>query len=306
MSATLSVIIPTFKRLNSLQRVLGLLLNQETIAPEIIVVDQNPPGFFDGATEQLLKRVKHLRLEHPNASTARNTGFRESSSPYILFIDDDLVPETDFCRKALDIFRQYPNIKCFSPLVYSEIGTADAISAARRKKIAYHPTTNEIFSISDTISAAVFFERSYYEASGGFDEQLFDFAKTAEDQEFFLRMQKKKLVLWYIPGISIFHDEGVPGGCDLRTTGYWETRKKCMRAWAYRYRSHNAVTGKLSIPDLLRLSRSAFLNRAVLSSGLTAVGKQMKLMFEAISDSKRCFEGGPKHFSPLRSYNAKA
>jgi len=283
MPNLLSVIIPTYKRKESLLLLLKALLVQKEVLPEIIVVDQNPPGFLDGYIPAAAN-IRHLRLEKPNASDARNKGFIATSGEIILFIDDDLLPEVDFCSKGLKIFHDYPSIGCFSPLVYNAEGKELAVRQAKDKLIRVLDGDPDIFSITDTISAALFFRRSYYRQTGGFDPMLFDFARTAEDQEFFLRMRRRGQVLYYVPSVVVFHDETVPGGCDLRTTQYWITRDKCMRSWAYRYRIHHTVPGRLSVKDILKLSRSGFLNREGLSSGVK-IFRQIDLLAKAIRTS---------------------
>jgi GT2 family glycosyltransferase len=286
MNSSLSIIIPTYKRKDSLIRLLNALLEQTDVVPEIIVVDQNAAEFLAGALPAATN-IKRLLLEKPNASDARNQGFRQSTGEFILFIDDDLLPAADFCRKGMAIFATYPAIGCFSPLVYNDQGRELALQQAASKLIGRLDANPEIFSITDTISAALFCRRPYFNQTGGFDPMLFDFAKTAEDQEFFLRMRKKTLELYFVPSVEVFHDETVPGGCDLRTTQYWITREKCMRSWAYRYRIHHALPGRLSLGDILRLSRSGFLNREGLGSGPVMIFRQIRLMVKAIRSSRQ-------------------
>jgi GT2 family glycosyltransferase len=221
----------------------------------------------------------------PNASDARNKGFLASSGQFILFIDDDLVPDDGFCAKAMAVFRDYPLVDCFSPLVYSAEGKELALKHAKIKWIASLVQNPEIFSITDTISAALFFKREYFERTGGFDPMLFEFAKTAEDQELFLRMRKKNLPLYFVPFVEIYHDESIPGGCELRTEDYWISREKFMKAWAYRHRIHHQPPGSLSIKDSIRLARSGFLNKEVLSSGFREVRRQMKLLIGSVRAS---------------------
>lgn len=297
MVKSLSVIIPTYKRKDSLIRLLNALLEQQDIVPEIIVVDQNPPEFLAGRLPAAAN-IKRLLLEKPNASDARNQGFRKSTGEIILFIDDDLLPAADFCRKGITIFETYPAIGCFSPLVYNEEGKEPALQQAASKLTGRLDANPEIFSITDTISAALFCRRSYFNLTGGFDPMLFDFAKTAEDQEFFLRMRKKELALYFVPSVEVFHDETVPGGCDLRTTQYWVTREKCMRSWAYRYRIHHPVPGRLSPGDIFRLSRSGFLNREGLTSGPSAIFRQMRLMLKAIRSSRQYLKSKLELYRP--------
>jgi GT2 family glycosyltransferase len=302
MNNSLSIIIPTYKRKESLNNLLQALLMQENVVPEIIVVDQNPPGFLKGSIP-VAPNIKHLILEHPNVSDARNRAFMHSTGQIILFIDDDLLPGNEFCSQGMKIFNDYASINCFSPLVYTQEGRELALAQVKSKLVGRFKNNPEIFSITDTISAAIFFRRAYYEKTGGFDPLLFDFAKTAEDQEFFLRMQKRNLELFFVPFVEVFHDEGVPGGCDLRTAEYWTTREKCMRSWSYRHRIHNRIPGKLSIKDVFQLSRSGFFNREVLASGIKNIRKQIVMLRKAIKSSHTFLEDNQGYYIDVTKMN---
>jgi Predicted glycosyltransferases len=285
----LSVIIPTYKRDESLERLLERLQSQENIILEVIVVDQNKPGFFNEALNKRLEQVIHIRQESPNTSLARNTGFKISKASHILFLDDDLMPEPEFCRKALDVFKKYPSIQSFIPLVYSYEGKEIALSDAKRKMIKSVTPDKSIFTITDAMSAAVFFERSYFKMSGGFDTYLFEFAQSAEDIEFFLRMRMRNMRLWFIPFVEIFHDEKVAGGCELRTAGYWVSRRKNIRGMAYRLRSHNHSAGNLSFKNFVQILRSFVINKAVLKSGLKNIKTELKLLFRSVKESQKFY-----------------
>jgi GT2 family glycosyltransferase len=185
----------------------------------------------------------------------------------------------------MSVFRDYQSIPCFSPLVYNKEGQQLAVNQITGKTIEFLKEDPRIFSITDTISAALFFRREYFVKTGGFDPLLFEFAKTAEDQEFFLRMLIKGLTLYFVPFVEIFHDEEVAGGCELRTADYWLSREKCMKSWAYRHRIHHSPLGFLSARDLFQLSRSGFLNKEVLFSGVKEIRHQIQLLLRSIKAS---------------------
>lgn len=291
MLPDLSVVIPTYKRGDSLKNLLQCLKNQKSLKIEIIVVDQNGDDFFNQEMKQLLTTVIHIKLDKPNASRARNVGFLKAHSSVILFMDDDLLPEPEFCLKGLEVFKKFPEIECFVPLVYNDLGLSQAFQDIELKKKIHHPQSEDIISIGDTITAAVFFLSSSFKKTGGFDEFLFDFAGTAEDQEFFLRIFKQGYSLWCASNIHVFHDENVTGGCELRTSNYWKTREKCIKSWVFRYRIHNLDNSKLSLNSLFFLSRSAFLNREVLRSGIQSIVKQIKMLLKARAESKIYLKG---------------
>ena len=157
------------------------------------------------------------------------------------------------------------------------------------KLIRFYQQDTSVFSITDSISAAVFFERSYFKLSGGFDVHLFEFAKSSEDMELFLRMIQRNMTLWFVPFVEIFHDEKVPGGCELRTADYWISRRKNVRAMAYRLRSHNKAAGNFSFRNLIQISRSFVINKQVLKSGIRNIFKEFIILANSIKESQKFY-----------------
>lgn len=103
MTKLVSIIIPTYKRSDSLLETIDSVLKQTYSGCEIIVVDDNGLGNeFQKATQcklqNLIDENKIIYIPHKvnkNGSAARNTGFRASRGEYVNFLDDDdiLMPE---------------------------------------------------------------------------------------------------------------------------------------------------------------------------------------------------------------------
>ena len=97
MNKLVSVIIPTYKRPETLKRSIDSVLSQTYANVEVVVADDNGKGTeFGLKTEEVMKsytddvRVKYVQHEQNiNGSAARNSGFRISSGEYIMFLDDD-------------------------------------------------------------------------------------------------------------------------------------------------------------------------------------------------------------------------
>lgn len=97
MDKYVSVIIPTYKRADYLDRAINSVLSQDYPYIEIIVVDDNGVGSDEQVkTEQVVQKYKKLRnfkylahIKNINGSAARNTGIRNSMGDYICFLDDD-------------------------------------------------------------------------------------------------------------------------------------------------------------------------------------------------------------------------
>lgn len=93
----ISVIIPTYKTNNSLERAIYSVINQTYDNIEIIVVDDNNPNTsYRTKAEEIIQKFKKYKnikyIKHSinkNGSSARNTGIKHSSGEYISFLDDD-------------------------------------------------------------------------------------------------------------------------------------------------------------------------------------------------------------------------
>lgn len=92
-----SIIIPTFKRSDKIQRAIDSALRQDYDDFEVIVVDDNDPNSEERVkTEKIINKylnipnfiyIKHNR--NKNGAAARNTGIEKSNGDYITFLDDD-------------------------------------------------------------------------------------------------------------------------------------------------------------------------------------------------------------------------
>ena len=92
-----SVVIPTYKRPDMIERAVNSVLNQSYTNIEIFVVDDNSPSFPERhQTEIVMKQfegnhqVTYLKHDkNMNGSAARNTGWQHAKGKYITFLDDD-------------------------------------------------------------------------------------------------------------------------------------------------------------------------------------------------------------------------
>src|SRR4051794_37688274 len=89
-----SVIIPCYNQAHYLGEAIESVINQTYPHFEIIVVDD---GSTDNTSEVAggFKEVRCIRQQNQGLSAARNTGLRESSGAFLVFLDSDdrLLPE---------------------------------------------------------------------------------------------------------------------------------------------------------------------------------------------------------------------
>lgn len=210
MTKLVSIIIPTYKRSDSLLETIDSVLKQTYSAIEIIVVDDNGLGNeFQKATQcklqNLIDENKIIYIPHKvnkNGSSARNTGFRASRGEYVNFLDDDdiLMPEK-IERQVKFLETQSSGIGatyCNSQLKFrtrfsGRIKIINTNYAAEGNLIREYLENEMHFNTSSLL-----FRRSVIEELHGFDESY----RRHQDYELLLRYFKK----WKIkctPGPSL-------------------------------------------------------------------------------------------------------
>ncbi|CAG8609049.1 8395_t:CDS:2 [Cetraspora pellucida] len=108
---TLDIIIPSYRvQMQYLEPIFRLKRSKTASTMIIIIVDDpNSPNIKD------LKKFEYdafvrIRVQGKNlgASEARNRGLSESSADYVLFLDDDVIPDPDILIEAEKVIRKYP------------------------------------------------------------------------------------------------------------------------------------------------------------------------------------------------------
>ena len=91
-----SIVIPTYRREQVLLDSIRYLIDLETPAAEILIVDQSER--HETATEAALRawdregKIRWVQLPQPSITHAMNTGLRMATNEIVLFLDDDIIP----------------------------------------------------------------------------------------------------------------------------------------------------------------------------------------------------------------------
>lgn len=182
-STAVSVVTATFDRGRVLSGAVRSVLRQSFGGFEYIIVDD---GSTDDTAEILARFHDHrLRLvQQPNSGQghARNRGVRETTAPYIAFLDSDDEWLPDRLERQVAVLEGDPAVD----LVYGldiPMGS-DASEQVRLGGALPSGQVTEALLMGNFIgSNAVLMRRSLFERVGGFDEGL----RSAEDYDLWLR-----------------------------------------------------------------------------------------------------------------------
>jgi GT2 family glycosyltransferase len=104
---TVSIVVPTKNRPNEVARMLASIRAQPTAPLEVIVVDQSTPAY----DLEPFPEVVHLHdTAIGGASAARNRGALVAAGDVILFIDDDILLESDCVAEIARAFAERPSL----------------------------------------------------------------------------------------------------------------------------------------------------------------------------------------------------
>lgn len=197
-SPLVSVVIPTYKRPDTLTRAIDSVLAQTYPNVEVLVVDDNNPN-TEGRlfTEEIMSayenndRVKYIKHSHnKNGSAARNTGARSSKGEYVAFLDDDDEYTPLRIESMLKRFSELPSDygACYSRYLFRMPDGKQISSKEKREGSLFKEALMKDLIIGFGSNNLV--KRVAYDAIGGFDETF----KRNQDHEFLIRLlQQYKL-----------------------------------------------------------------------------------------------------------------
>ena len=110
----LTVVLPTFNRLDKLKISLPTILKTKRQDVQFLILDNNSTdGTSDFIKKQMLndsriQLITHSKNLHINLNTFE--GFKRVRSPYAMWLADDDIIEGDYIEKCIEIFEKYPSI----------------------------------------------------------------------------------------------------------------------------------------------------------------------------------------------------
>ena len=182
----ISVVIPTYNRIELLKRSIDSVINQTIKPSEIIIVDD---GSNDGTEAMVKNKYDSLKLitqKNKGASAARNSGIKASSGEWICFLDSDDEWKNDKLEKQITAATNNSDYKFFHS---NEIWIKNGKRINQKKK--HKKYGGDIFKkcldMCRISPSSVLIEKNIFEEIGFFNENLV----VCEDYELWLRICDK-------------------------------------------------------------------------------------------------------------------
>jgi glycosyltransferase involved in cell wall biosynthesis len=189
LTPKVSVVIPTYDRIETLPRSLDSVINQTFSDWELIVVDD---GSTDGTDEMILRDYPAVRLhrqENAGVSAARNAGVALVSGEWIAFLDSDDAWLPEKLERQLSALANEPELRLSHT---DEIWIRNDRSVNQPKAYAkggggiYH----RCLPLCCICPSSVLLRRDLFDEIGGFDETL----PVCEDYDLWLRITAREPV----------------------------------------------------------------------------------------------------------------
>lgn len=198
-----SVIIPTYNRVNSLKECIKGLLEQTMPKEsfEIIIVDDGSDANIEQELESanILNKINYIKQAHLGRSAARNLGVNHAKGDLIALLDDDCSPDSQWLselKKAVT-----------STKIGGVAGQTISFNSGSVMDQYYRHIEGPNWPLKKPINLAFFpscnclFRRDAYLATGGFDSQF----EPGEDRDLCGKILQLGYVFEYAADAKVTH-----------------------------------------------------------------------------------------------------
>ncbi len=211
----LSVVIPTYNRIDTLRHVVPSLLEQrlEPQSYELLICDSNST---DGTAEYLAQvreqypNVHYLPGAYTGRAMARNAGIAAAQGEIVLFNDSDIIADPGLLQAHL---RRHRAAKTPVAVVGWEVQVSSLEEYERKRahpgeRSSLHPPSRRMLSWLYFLTGNASVARDRLLRVGGFDESFTGYGH--EDLELGYRLQKSGMAIVYEPAAINYHCQDVP------------------------------------------------------------------------------------------------
>jgi len=238
----LSVVIPTYNRLETLRVVVPALLANTLSAEryEIVVADSNSN---DGTAEFLAgigaehPNVRHVPGAYSGRAMARNAGIAAAAGEIVLFTDSDIIASPELLERHLDHHRTQRGVAVVGmELQVESLADYERLRDVPAVRRPLHPERRRRLSWLYFLTGNASVRKSDLERVGCFDQNFTGYGH--EDLELGYRLQAAGIRILYEPRAVNYHWQAIP---------YDEQKEKMRlagRSTVRFYRKHPAFAVK--------------------------------------------------------------
>ena len=191
-----SVIIPTFNRRECLALCLQHLAPQaQTVSPslyEVVVTDDALADARENSVEMEFPSVRHLAGPRKGPASNRNNGAKAARGDWLVFLDDDCLPQPSFLSAYHDAVARHPDC-----LVFEGSTLAERPQHRMDEEAPINEQGGYLWSCNFMVKRSLFLEM------GGFCE-LYPYA-CMEDVDFREQLKQRKIEFVFVPQASVIH-----------------------------------------------------------------------------------------------------
>jgi glycosyltransferase involved in cell wall biosynthesis len=210
----LSVVIPTYNRIETLERVIPALLASDLTPDryEIVVADSNSndgSAAFLAAVAREYPNVRHLPGPYSGRAMARNAGIDAARGEVVLFTDSDIIASRDLLSRHLARHRTRGPVAVVGTEIqvnsYEEYELLRAHPELRRP---LHPPKRKRLSWLYFMTGNASVRRDVLIRVGRFDESFTGYGH--EDLELGYRLEQARIPIVYEPRAVNYHWQYIP------------------------------------------------------------------------------------------------
>ena len=251
-SPLVSLVTCTLGRRDKLLRLLHSLQQQDPRHFDLILVDQNPPGFLDADLEPFKSRfsITHLHTAK-GLSLGRNRGLQRARGSVVGFPDDDCWYRPDTLEQVIGLFQTHANLDLITGRTCDANGnpslspTLDMGARIGRDNYLVCGNSNSMFARMTALRRI-----------GGFDERLGVGATTpyqsGEESDLVLTAIAARMRLAYFPELIVHHDQID----NSNTAAYVDRAGKYGAGYGAILRKHHFGTGYVCFRVMRSMVRS--------------------------------------------------
>lgn len=214
----ISIIIPTFKRIDQTEKTIAKLLSSKGIGTdftlELIVSDNTP----DDSLKNHLQKTFHTFIAwvHPENNSiagAKNFGARHATHPILIFCDSDIEVEEETLSNTVAALQNHPTAGMVGGHVLWRGGKRNGQTDRPRKEDRTYDYEGTTY-IESLYSRYVATYKKVFEQVGGYDERVF--GMRGEGSDLSIRYWRAGFPLVYDKNIVLHHIFDAPYSVAIR------------------------------------------------------------------------------------------